>query len=350
MTSYGTPNVLKLATAPISDPVDSQLLIRVHAASLNPLDSWIRQGYGKALFETQRKLPVVLGRDCSGVVVGVGPNVLNFKVGDEVFVATDPVDTGCFAQYVTVNENHAACKPQNLSHRETASLPFVSLTAWRALKDIAQVEEGQKVLVLGASGGVGSVAVQLLKVFGCHVDGTCSPGNIDRVKDLGAEQVFDYTDPSALEHAGGYDVVLDCSKSPNHLSEDDSEGSQHLLKEGGRWVTLRGGFIRRTDESGPVVGILRAAAELTAQRLVNHSLHRTHYDWAVFRPNGQALAEVAAMVERGHLKANVNERRFSLGDIVKAHQFWEQRHPSGKIVLEVPMGEVTQDPVLIPLE
>jgi len=345
MTNYGTPSVLKLAAAPIPEPNDAQLLVQVHAASLNPLDSWIRQGYGKKLFETQRKLPVVLGRDCSGVIVGVGPNVLNFKVGDEVFIATDPVEDGCFAQYVTVNENHAALRPKNISHRETAALPFVSLTAWRALKDIAQVEEGQRVLIIGASGGVGSIAVQLAKVFGCQVDGTCSPGNTDRVKALGAEHVFDYSD----DIKGKYDVVLDCVGSSDPTVNDEWESSQNLLKEGGRWITLRGGFIRRTDESGPIVGVLRAAAELSAQRLVSHSLHRTHYDWAVFRPNGKALAEIASMVENGKLKTELNERQFTLGDIVKAHQFWEHRHIYGKVVLDVPMG-IIQDPELIPLE
>src|SRR6201987_6034547 len=182
---YGGPEVLQYEDVAVPTPVAGELLIKVHAASVNPLDWKTRAGYLKGLFP--HTLPFILGWDVSGVVEAVGSGVTKFKKGDEVYARPDVTahGNGAYAEYVVAKETETALKPKSVDHVHATTIPVGAVTAWRALFDAAGLKEGQKVLIHGAAGGVGSFAVQLAKWKGAHVIGTASTRNQAFLRDLG---------------------------------------------------------------------------------------------------------------------------------------------------------------------
>jgi len=327
---------LDLIPKALSKPKSNEVVIQVHACSLNPLDTWVRNGYGRHLFETQRTLPFVIGRDCSGIVVDIGTNVWNFKVGDEVYAASSPLDTGCQAQFVALSEHSVSKKPKNLTHIESASIPYVGLTAYSALFDNAKVKRGQKVLVMGAAGGVGSFAVQLLKYLGCEVSGSCSTKNIERVKNMGADQVFDYTNPNQItNHDQKYDLILDC------VGGDERISAFEKVKPGGSLVSVCGDLIRICDSQGIITGLTSAFVQYSSEKLVQKAGLDIDYQWAYFRASGQRLQKIAELMESCVIKAFVDERHFLLEDIVEVHEYYESGKANGKKIVM----EVKQDPI-----
>lgn len=208
-TRYGSPDVLELRDIEVPTPKDNQVLIRVHAASVNPVDFHIMRGQpffmrlmGFGLLKPKHR---IIGLDLAGVVAAVGSGVSRFNVGDEVFGS----GMGAFAEYACLNEMKLARKPKNVSFEQAAAVPIAAVTALQGLRDHGKVKSGDEVLVTGASGGVGSFAVQIAKAFGARVTGTCRTANVDLVQSLGADEVIDYTKQKFWERNQHYDVVID---------------------------------------------------------------------------------------------------------------------------------------------
>src|SRR3954447_9572655 len=223
-----------LRAADVSEPEvgDGDVLVKVSAASINPLDIMVRAGEFKRLLNYQT--PFVLGHDVAGVVTRVGPAVRDFQVGDEVFARPRDLRIGTFAQYIAIDQDDVAPKPASLTLHEAAALPLVSLAAWQALVDRADVKPGQKVLVHAGSGGLGSTVIQLAKHLGATVATTASAKNAELVRDLGADVVIDYRTEDFAEVLSGYDLVLDS------LGGENLERSLTVLKPGGKAIGISG--------------------------------------------------------------------------------------------------------------
>jgi 2-desacetyl-2-hydroxyethyl bacteriochlorophyllide A dehydrogenase len=233
--AYGTPDNFKLVDWPLPNVEDEDLLIRVHASSVNPIDWKLSNGYLQAFFPLQ--FPACPCFDLSGVVVKVGSKVSSFKVGDEVY-ADAGRKQGCLAQFASVKQDLVAKKPSNMSFQQAAALPLVALTSYQCLVNVGHMTKGSKVLILGGSGGTGYVAVQIAKYLGAHVTVTSSTRNFDFVKGLGPDEVIDYNKSSWVEVLAGkdYDLIYDT------VGEKGAYGKAHkVLKEGATFVTIATG-------------------------------------------------------------------------------------------------------------
>src|SRR5256885_5539429 len=317
---YGLAN-LKLEQVEKPTPADDQVLVRVRAASINPYDWHFVEGSPKIirLFATGLRKPkdTRLGVDFAGVVEAVGKNVTNFKPGDEVFGGKG----GAFAEYVTPRADRAvALKPANVTFEEAASVNIAGLTALQAVRDKGKIQPGQKVLINGASGGVGTFAVQIAKVFGAHVTGVCSTRNVDMVKSLGADQVIDYTKEDFAKGSERYDVILD--NVPNHsLSE-----CRGVLTPKGKYVMIGGGGPHDSPWIGPFGRVINA-------RLMSPFISQEM---------GMMMAEVkkddlnilADLMQSGKV-TTVIDRRYKLSEVPEALRYLEQGHARGKVVIIV---------------
>jgi len=299
--AYGGPEVLKYEEAPRPAPQQGEILVRVHAAGINPVDWKVREGYLKDVRPAQ--FPLILGYDVAGTVEQVGAHVGDFAPGDAVFAL---VRGGGYAEYVSFPAENAARKPQTLDFVQTASLPVAALTAWQALFDHAHLEAGQSVLIHAASGGVGHIAVQLAKNKGAHVIATASARNHDFVQSLGADEVVDYNATKFEDVAHDVDVVLDT------MGGDTQERSWVVLKPGGILVSIVSPDTEKQAQAHNRRGVIMYAEENAAQ-----------------------LAEIAALIDAGKLKPYV-KRVFPLAEARQAQETSEEGHVRGKIVLQVP--------------
>ena len=351
LSRYGPAEVLELrADTPVPEPARDELLVRVLATSVNPVDCTARNGYGRNIFSALwGELPLILGRDVSGVVAAVGLDVDGFAPGDEVYAAPH---IGCYAQYVAVKAEHAALKPRNLSHRETASLPFVALTTITALTGHAGLAAanaaGRKIVIPRAAGGVGSFAVQLARAWGAQVAAICSTRNVELVRSLGAEVVVDYLERDFREVLSGYDVAFDTVGKPADFAavegkqynagspEDFDERLMSVLKThaGAVYVTICSPKMVLTDRYGLEEGSRRAELVYRQRAAAQEALGR-RYHWSFFTPDGRALAEVAGLVEAGKIRP-VIDRIFPLEEMAAAHAYCESGKARGKIVIDVP--------------
>ncbi|GAA1698431.1 NADP-dependent oxidoreductase [Dietzia cercidiphylli] len=300
--SLGEPDVLVVAEHPRPEPRTNEVLVRVRAASVNPTD-WKHRGNGGFL----GKPPFVLGWDLSGVVEAVGIGVARFAPGDEVFgMLSYPFGHGAHADYVAAPASWFAPKPASLDHVQAAALPLVSLTAWQALVEYADVRPGQRVLIHAAAGGVGHVAVQIAKARGAYVIGTASTGKHDFLRELGADEAIDYREVDVAEAVGDIDVVLDT------IGGETSLRSLRTLRPGGIVVSIlpvgSDDFFREADDLG-----VRAI-----RMLVDSSRHD--------------LVSVTDLVEQGALRATVSEV-FPLEQAAEAHRRGETGRTTGKMVL-----------------
>src|SRR6516162_9457984 len=227
---YGDPEVLKYEDVPRPEPKDDQLLIRVIAAGVNPVDAMIRSGMFDK--EGNRAFPMILGGDIAGVVEKVGSKVTKFKPGDPVFAYVSLDNSGGYAQYALVTEREVAAKPKSLTYVEAAAVPIAGMTAWQALVDTAKLSAGQTVLIHGGSGGVGSFAIQIAKARGAKVIATASTANQELLKQLGADVAIDYTKQNFEDMAKDVDVVLDS------IGKDTLTRSYGVVKKGGIIVSL----------------------------------------------------------------------------------------------------------------
>jgi NADPH:quinone reductase-like Zn-dependent oxidoreductase len=308
-TRPGGPEVLELIETAKPQPGLVEVLVRVHAAAINPTD-WKTRARGD--WEERgkpREAPAIPGFDVSGVVEAVGFGVTLFQPGDEVFgMPMFPHFPGAYAEYVTAPPRHFAKKPAGLSHIEAAALPLVSLTAHQALVDMAKVQPGQRVLIHAAAGGVGHVAVQIAKALGAYVIGTASAAKHDFVRGLGADEVIDYTAVDFADAVKDVDAVIDT------IGGDYNERSLRTLRDGGTLVSLTQLV---TDET-------KAEA---AQRGITA-------DFMLVEPDHAGMQAVAALVESGKLRVVV-DTVFPLAEAARAHALGEAGRTSGKIVLAV---------------
>lgn len=316
------------------------VVIRVHAASINRIDVGMRQGYASSFVKWraadtgQPIFPFVLGRDCSGEVVTVGDDVRRFVPGDQVYAAISPLRNGSHAEYVCVSEDHVSQKPRNVDHKEAASLPWVAVTVWQALVQHGGLNEsntgGKRVLVHAGSGGVGCFAIQLLKAWGAHVTTTCSGDNIKFVHALGADVAIDYTsgDYSSTLSKHSFDVILD----PMHYERS----SIPLLKlyGGARYVSLRSSLHILKARFGNFFGGLLHEWLYRFKVVSNRICGSRGFYYSIAQPSGDTLATVAKMVESGEIKP-VLGAVYSMDEMVAAHQHVEGGHTRGKVVVSM---------------
>jgi NADPH:quinone reductase-like Zn-dependent oxidoreductase len=301
--TYGGPEVSLYEDAPRPEPAADEILVRVHAASVNPVDWMIRNGYGKEWWPHQ--MPLTLGCEYAGVVEAVGASVSSVKPGEEVFGFINLVKNGAYAEFALAKEAEVALKPESLDFVKAAAVPVAALTSWQALFDIAKLSTGQKVLIHAASGGVGSVAVQLAKAKGAYVLGTASARNADFLRQIGVDEVIDYTATRFEEAAHDLDVVFDT------IGGETQERSFAVLKPGGFLVTA----------------VSPPSEDLAKARGVNAGMVQV-------QPNAGQLAEIAGLVDAGKVKPNV-ETVLPLSEFQRAHELSQSGRTRGKIVLQV---------------
>ena len=299
--NYGGPEVLQYEDVVVPTPAAGELLIKVQAASVNPLDWKTRAGYLKDFFP--HSLPFIPGWDGSGVVEAVGSGVTQFKQGDEVYAKTNR--DGTYAEYAILRETEAALKPKSVDHVQAAAVPVVALTAWQALFEKAQLAAGQKILIHGAAGGVGSFAVQLAKWKGARVIGTASATNQAFLRELGTDEPIDYEKMRFDDAVEGVDVVFDT------IGGDTQDRSWKVLNKGGILVSI----------------VQPPPAELAGK-------YGVRAEMLGMQPNSAQLAEIAKLVDSGHLRVVV-ERVLPLSEARQAHELSEKGHVRGKIVLKV---------------
>ncbi|MBB5160054.1 NADPH:quinone reductase-like Zn-dependent oxidoreductase [Saccharopolyspora phatthalungensis] len=307
--AFGGPEVLRVEEVPRPEPLPTEVLVRVHAAGINPVDWKTRQGGGMA--GVLGEPPFVLGWDVSGVVEEVGFGVTTLAPGDEVYgMPWFPRQAGGYAEFVTAPARQFARKPVALSHEQAAAVPLAALTAWQIVADTAQVRAGQRVLVHAAAGGVGHFAVQIARHLGAQVVGTARESRHEWLTRLGAVHV-DYTKERFEDTVSGIDVVIDLLGDGHDAT---STRSLRVLKDGGLLVAVPGG----------VSPELRAAA---AARGVRTSPF-------LVEPDGTALAEIARLIDEGAVAVEVEEV-FPLEEVAQAHRRGEDNHTRGKLVLRL---------------
>jgi NADPH:quinone reductase-like Zn-dependent oxidoreductase len=324
---YGGPAHVELADVPRPVPKPDELLVRVHAAGLNPIDNMIPKGMFKPILKFD--LPATMGSDLAGVVVAVGKNVERFKPGDEVFASIFDLGTGAFAELAVVPESAAALKPPNIDFVAAASVPMVALTTWQALKERADVRPGQKVFIPAGSGGIGTIAIQLAKHFGAIVGTTTSTGNVELVKGLGADEIVDYKKQSFQEALHGYDVVL------NTLRGDEAKKSLRILNRGGIVISL-------TGPADPEFGRARGMGALFVFifRLMSFWLVRqarklgVKYSFLFVRPSGSQLSEIGELLRTEALKPVV-DKVFPFDRVKDALAYVETGRARGKVVVQM---------------
>lgn len=338
ITDYGDANlVLDVRTdVPPPWPSRGQVLVHNRATSVNPIDLAKREGFGRSILEPGRRprFPWIIGSDLAGTVVGVGPGVWQFHVGDEVYGAPTPFGPGTYAEQVAVSEWEIAAKPPSLSFEQAASLPYVACTTWAAVVGCAgltrQTAPGRKVLVNGGSGGIGTFAIQFLKAWGCHVAATCSTGSVDLVASLGADEVVDYNREDFSQRLSGFDMVYD---TVGHKVEGNERRCLSILSENGGavYVTIAHPFLGRLDRHGLARGGTLAFASF-ARRLFR--ARGIRYRWALFTPSSDALKEVRRLVETGQIRP-VIDRTVPLEEVAAAHEVLARGRVRGKVVLRI---------------
>jgi NADPH:quinone reductase-like Zn-dependent oxidoreductase len=316
---------LRAADVPEPDVGDADVLVKVSAAGVNPLDMMVRNGEFKRLLKYQT--PFVLGHDVAGVVTKVGSAVRDFQVGDEVYARPRDLRIGTFAEYIAIDQDDVAPKPASLTLHEAAAVPLVALAAWQALVDRAHVRPGQKVLVHSGSGGLGSTVIQLAKHLGATVATTASGRNAELVRSLGADVVVDYTQEDFAEALSGYDVVVD-SRGGENL-----ERSLTVLKPGGQAIGVAGppdpGFAKQLGAPrfmGVVMGLLSRRVRKQARKL------SVGYSFLFMKADGGQLRELASLYDGGHLRPLI-DTTFPFDQTLEALAYVEQGRANGKVVI-----------------
>lgn len=306
--AFGPSSVLKVRE--IQKPVikASQVLVEVHAAGVNPIDWKIREGWMKERFGAE--FPMILGFDASGVVVQVGDGVADLSVGDEVFARSINGAGNCYAEFVSLDPGTVALKPLTLSHVEAAAMPLAALTALNGLRDVGNVHTGDRVLIVGASGGVGVYAIQIAKNMGAHVTAVCSSRNLDLVTELGADQAIDYTAKNPLDAALPYDLIYDAVGTLQYAAARD------VLTDQGVYMTLV-----------PVEGI-----EFFIPGQTQREAKGGYF--LVWTPTAADLNLLRDWVEQGKLRS-VIDSEFPLERIRDAHERSQTERARGKIVLRI---------------
>lgn len=324
LKSYGKNARPVFETLPQPVVKDNEILVKVHAVGLNPIDNMIPAGTFKPILHF--KLPAVMGSDLAGTVVRTGTSVTRFHPGDAIYASIFDMDKGALSEYVAVPESAASLKPQSLDFTEAASLPMVALTSSQVFECV-NLQAGQRVFISAGSGGIGTFAIQLARYLGAHVATTTSTGNIEFVRGLGAQHVIDYKTHEFEKELSGYDVVLAT------LRGDTTEKAIKILRPGGKVVSLTGPIdlpFARRRKMNPVMKALfwlmsRKINVLAARRQIRYGFHFVH-------PDGDRLADIAALVDAGKL-VPVIDRVFSFEDTLSALSYLKTGHAKGKVVI-----------------
>jgi len=324
---YGKKRALRSVEMPTPELRDDEVLVEVHAAGVNLLDSKIRDGEFKLILPYRP--PFVLGHDVAGIVTRVGPKVRRFKAGDEVYARPRDHRVGTFAEFIAINEADVAPKPKNISMEEAASIPLVGLTAWQALVEVAKLKPGQKVFIQAGSGGVGTFAIQLAKHLGATVATTTSTKNVELVKNLGADVVIDYKTQDFEKVLSGYDLVLH-SQDAKAL-----EKSLRVLRPGGLLISISGPpdpeFARKLGLNlflKLVTLMLSRGARKKARSL------GVRFSFLFMRAQGQQLSEITSLIESGVIRPVV-DKVFPFEKTGDALTYVETGRAKGKVVIAV---------------
>jgi NADPH:quinone reductase-like Zn-dependent oxidoreductase len=324
---YGRKNGIRAVDMSVPEPREDDLLIQIHAAGVNPLDSKIRDGEFKLILPY--RLPLILGNDLAGVVVRVGSRVRRFKPGDEVYARPHKDRIGTFTEFIAVKEDGVALKPKALTMEEAASIPLVGLTAWQALIEKGQLKKGQKVLIHAGSGGVGTFAIQLAKHVGATVATTTSARNIELVKRLGADIVIDYRKDDFSAILKDYDVVLD-TQGGNAL-----EKSLRVLKPGGKLIGIAGppdpDFAKEMGASWFLKTVMRFLSYRIRKAAKRHDVS---YSFVFMRADGGQLSQIATLIDAGAIRP-VIDRVFSFESTKEALAYVETGRAKGKVVIKI---------------
>jgi NADPH:quinone reductase-like Zn-dependent oxidoreductase len=316
---YGGPEVLKLVDVEKPTPTDNQVLVRVRAVSLNPLDLTIRGPWlVRPILGMRRPKNIRLGVDYAGTVEAVGKNITQFKPGDEVFGGT----TGALAEYVCVLPDRAVTlKPANMTFEQAAAVPVAAITALQGLRDKGKIKPGQKVLINGASGGVGTFAVQIAKSFGAEVTGVCSTRNLDLVRSIGADHVIDYTKEDFTKTDQRYDLIFDLVG--NHSRSE----RQRILNPNGICVLAGiGGSGQHPETWGRLAGNLKVAL---LSRFIDQK-----FVMLMAKLNNEDLTILSDLMRAGKVTP-VIDRTYPLSEVPDSIRYLETGHARGKVVITV---------------
>jgi len=308
INQYGSASVLQYTDIEKPQIKPEQLLVKVHATSVNPIDWKIRSGHLSLI--TGNKFPMVLGFDVSGEVVEVGDKVTRFKPGDQIYTYLDELPGGAYAEYAAVSEKVACLKPNNMNYEQAAAVPLAALTALQALRDLGQIKPGNHILINGASGGVGSLAVQIAKAMDTHVTAVCSTKNVEFVKSLGADRIIDYTISDFTQEAIAYDVIFDA------VGKQSFSKCQSILKPNGVYITTL------PTPDNLVQGFIRTILPGKKAKFI------------LAKASGTDLVYLKEQIEANKIRA-VIDKTYSLSELAAAHTYSEQGRAVGKIVITV---------------
>jgi NADPH:quinone reductase-like Zn-dependent oxidoreductase len=315
---YGSPDVMKLEECPVRNPGPHEVLIKIRAAAGNPADWHILRGQPFLMrligFGLVRPKHRILGADVAGIVEAIGSGVTRFSIGDAVFGDLVGSGWGAFAEYACAHEEALVLKPENLTFEQAAAVPLAALTGLQGLRDAGGIQRGNKVLINGASGGVGSFAVQIAKAFGAEVTGVASTKNLDLVRTLGADNVLDYTREDFTRQAARYDLIFDTA------AFRPVRESLHALTPHGTYVLVGGDF-----RHFPTATLLGAALSVFGGKKVRV---------LTSKPNPHDLAYVKTLIEEGKVMPLIGNR-YSLAEVPDAMRQLELGHTRGKLVIAV---------------
>jgi len=314
-SNYGSPDVLKCEEIEKPSPKDNEVLIKVRAASVNPVDWHFMRGtpYFVRLMTGLRKPKITrLGVDVAGQVEAVGRTVTQFKPGDEAFGGC----RGAFAEQVCVSESALAMKPDSVTFEQAASVPVAAVTALQGLRDKGKIQPGRKVLINGASGGVGTFAVQIAKSFGADVTGVCSTRNVDMVRSIGADRVIDYTQEDFTKSGQRYDLIFDNVGNHSFLE------CRRALKPKGIHIAVGG-----SSDRWMIVPLARAITLLLLSRFLRQKLVMI-----LARLNKDDLTILCDLMQAGKVTP-VIDRRYRLSEVPEAIRYLEEGHARGKVVI-----------------
>ena len=327
LDAYAKRTKLRLTDRPDPQPGPRDVLVRIHAAGLNQLDAKIRDGAFKPILPY--KPPLILGHDLAGVVEAVGADVTGFAPGDAVYARPADGRIGTLAEWIAVNQDDLTLKPQNLTMVEAAGIPLVGLTAWQALVEVANLQPGQKVLIHAGSGGFGSIAIQLAKHLGATVATTASTGNVELVRDLGADVVVDYRKDQFEKVLSDYDLVV-CGLDGETLAK-----SLLVLKPGGLLISISGPptleFAKRQGLNWFMQQVMRLLSLGIRRKARARGIR---YDFLFMRADGDQLAKLATLIEAGVIRP-VIDRQFPFDQTNEAFAYLDTGRAKGKVVVTV---------------
>ncbi len=310
---FGPPGVMKVEEVEKPPVSNNRVLIRVRYSSVNPVDWKIRNGSLRLI--SGSRFPMRLGFDVAGEVVETGATVAKFKAGDRVFGMLDYKQRGAYAEYASAGENNIVLIPEGLDFREAAAIPLAGLTAYQALHDKGRIESGKRILVKGASGGVGSFAVQIAKARGAIVSGVCSTDNLELARSLGADRVIDYRKEDFVQLPDEYDILFDA------VGKRTFFGVRKRLASSGRYITTL------PNKPADVLSFFLIP-------FISLLGYRKKSSFVSVKPSASDLNSLALLIKDGRLRPLI-DRVYPLEEITAAHAYSETGHARGKIVIKI---------------